>query len=222
MEIMKELEIPAVIFVNMNPVLGGTCWSALVTYLLNYNKDFRRFISRKYQCRISSKLFLYCKRDDVEDFLSNFGAGVIKKVDAYHGGFMSDGELLKSAEYGVYIGNHLFDHYNATQISSGELRRQYLVNESFIKRYVNYVPLFSYPFGQPRSCYNNATHDILLSSGANRLFTAMPFFNKNKEARVIHRTAMFDNVSSESFFRSQVFVPAYINHLFRKRDLESV
>ncbi len=222
MEIMRDLNVPAVIFVNMAPILGSTCWSGLVTYLFNYNKDFKRYYIRKYGSGINSISFLSCKRSDVEEFIAKFGEDILVEADVYHGKFMTHSDLLRSADYGVFIGNHLYNHYNSANISAEELTEQYSLNESFIKKYVNYVPLFSYPFGQPGSCYNYATDDLLLSAGAKYLFSAMPFLNRDRSARVIHRTAMFESISSESLFRSNVMVPAYINSMFRSRRLKGL
>jgi peptidoglycan/xylan/chitin deacetylase (PgdA/CDA1 family) len=214
-KILKEAGIPAVVFMNMAPVRGQTCWSGLVTYLCEYDDAFKQHISLKYNRSIQPDFFLYCTRDDVQEFLDVNGDNVLATASAYHGKFVSEKDLVSSAKDGLYLGNHLFNHYNAASLSSHDLTEQYLLNESAILEFSNYIPLFSYPFGQPQRCYNRGTDEILASLGARRLFTAFPLFNRDRHARRIHRTAMFEHVNSESIFRAHCLVPACMNHLLR-------
>ena len=215
-KLLKDANIPAIVFMNMAPVYGQTCWSALITYLCKYDKSFKQYISNKYNCSLNSNYFLYCTESDVQEFLESNGESVVEKVNAYHGKFVSEKELHKGDKSGLYIGNHLMNHYNAAILSQNDLKNQYLLNESEISRFENYVPFFSYPFGQPLSCYNSETHKLLFSLGSKFLFTAFPLFNEDKHDRVIHRTAMFNNINSEYLFRAHCLVPACMNYILRR------
>ena len=216
-KLLKKAGIPAVVFMNMAPIQGQSCWSGLVTYLCKYDDAFKQHISKKYDRPIEPDFFLYLTQEDIQEYLDQYGNSVLDKADAYHGKFASKNDLLESAANGLYLGNHLFNHYNAASLSLLDLEQQYLLNESALSEFSNTVPLFSYPFGQPQRCYNHDTDELLSSLGAAHLFTAFQLFNRDPYARRLHRTTMFEDISSESLFRANCLVPASINTLLRKK-----
>lgn len=216
-QLLREVGVPGVVFMNMAPTQGLPFWSGLVTYLCRYSGQFRQFISSKYGKRMEPDFFLYCTRDDVHEFIAAYGkTEVLLEAEAYYGEFASEQDLLDSASNGLYLGNHLFNHYNAATLSPSDLTEQYLLNESALSAYKNYVPFFSYPFGQPVRCYNRDTDALLVSLGAARLFTAFALFNRNKRACRLHRTTMFEYVNSEKLFKANCLVPAYMNFMLRR------
>jgi peptidoglycan/xylan/chitin deacetylase (PgdA/CDA1 family) len=220
-DLLKQAGIPAVVFMNMAPVQGHPFWSGLVNYLCNHNEQFKKFIARKYGKPAMADFFLYCTKDDVSEFIDGQGnAGVLREATAYYGELASEQDLSNSASRGLYLGNHLFDHHNAVALSASDLTEQYLLNESALSAYGNHVPLFSYPFGQPVSCYNQKTDALITSLGAARIFTAFPLFNRNKHAHRLHRTSMSGYVDSEKRFRANCLVPPWLNYLWRAKICE--
>lgn len=217
--LLKGAGVPGVVFMNMAPTQGLSFWSGLVTYLCRYSDQFRQFIALKYSKRMAADFFLYCTRDDVHEYIAASGnKEVLLEAEAYCGEFASEQDLLDSASNGLYLGNHLFDHYNAATLSSADLTEQYLLNESALSAYRNHVPLFSYPFGQPVRCYNQDTDELLMSLGAARLFTAFALFNRNKRAYRLHRTSMFEYVNSEERFKANCLIPACMNYMLRRKS----
>jgi peptidoglycan/xylan/chitin deacetylase (PgdA/CDA1 family) len=220
-KLLRETGVPAVVFMNMALTQGHPFWSGLVNYLCSHSDQFRQFISLKYGKPMVADFFLYCTRNDVSEFIDAYGkTGVLIEAEAYYGEFASEQDLLDSASNGLYLGNHLFNHYNAATLSPSDLTEQYLLNESALSAYSNHVPLFSYPFGQPVRCYNQDTDALLASLGAARLFTAFPLFNRNKRACRLHRTSMFEYVNSEKCFKANCLVPASMNYMLRRNIWE--
>jgi len=87
----------------------------------------------------------------------------------------------------VYLGNHLFNHFNAVVISETELKQAYQRNQEEINQYSNGTWLFSYPFGQPGSCYNDDTDRLIESLGAEKIFSAFPMINPSASPYILHR-----------------------------------
>ncbi len=220
--ILRDENVPATIFMNMAPVEGQVFWSGLVVYLYNYNMEFRQYISTKYP-GIGENQFLYYNEGDVQKFVINRCCPEIyDKARSYYGKFANQEDLRLSAEFGLYLGNHLFNHYNSANISLDELKNQYVLNEKALKKYANYVNLFSYPFGQPGSCYNRQTDEVIFSLGASRIFTAYSLPNRNLEAKRLHRISMADFIDDEMCFRYICIFPPLFNNYFRKHKYSYV
>ena len=219
--ILRQAKLPATVFMNMAPVKGEVFWSGLVVYLYNYNVGFRKYLTAKYP-QINKNLFLHCHKDDVRDFVSGRArTEVYEQARSYYGDFVSEEDLLMT-QADVYLGNHLFNHYNAANLSLDELQSQYTQNETALKAYSNNVNLFSYPFGQPETCYNRRTDEAILSLGASRIFKAFPLPNRDSKARRLHRVSMFDHITDEKSFRYNCIFPGLFNQYFRKPKLSYV
>lgn len=220
--ILRDEALPATIFMNMAPVEGQVFWSGLVVYLCNHNADFRQYFADKYH-NIRKNLFLYCTEDDVKKFVvESCCPEIYDQARSYYGKFANQEDLRLSAELGLYLGNHLFNHYNSANISLDELKNQYLLNEKALKKYANYVNLFSYPFGQPESCYNRKTDEMIFSLGASRIFTAYPLPNRNRKAKRLHRLSMTDSINEEMSFKYNCIFPSLFNNYFRKYEFSYV
>jgi peptidoglycan/xylan/chitin deacetylase (PgdA/CDA1 family) len=216
-KLLREAGVPAVVFMNMAMIQGRPFWSGLVTYLCHYSEEFKQFITIKYGKPMGDDFFLYSTKDDVSEFFGVYGKTDISlAAEAYYGELASAQDLLDSASAGIYLGNHLFDHYNAVTLSPSDLTEQYMLNESALSEYSNHVPLFSYPFGQPVRCYNKETDALLASLGAARIFTAYSLFNQNKRAVRLHRISMFEYINSEKYFKAYCLVPACMNFMLRR------
>lgn len=218
-DIISNENLTAINFVNMSPINGDIFWSGLVTYLCNYVPIFKEKMSIKYKNN-TDKLFLYITYDDVYNF--NFNESMTdleEKARIYQGKFAEPSDLKESMNKNIYLGNHLYDHYNAANISEKKLTDLYLKNQSELNSYSNSTNFFSYPFGQPDSCYTRKTDDIIFSLGATRIFTAFALCNKDHNAKKLHRIALFNSINSEELFRVQCIIPNYFNkilcqHLF--------
>ena len=177
--ILERNRCPVVIFMNMEPVKGEIFWAALITYLCKYNTSFRDELINYYQGSVPSPSFLFCPRELVERFIKRVGYDTIcNTIRTFCGRFSTRNQLdrVANSEY-VYLGNHLYNHYNAVMLTDSELREMYLLNQTELEKYPNSVEIFSYPFGQPVSCYNERTNDLILGLGARFIFSAIPMFN---------------------------------------------
>ena len=209
--ILNANDCPSIIFLNMEPVLGGTFWSGLVTYVCNFDSEFRSWVAAEHPDQKSVD-FLMVSRDLVNQYLASRSdpSAYLKIVADFHGGF-ADIRMLEYAARcrGVYFGSHLFNHYNAANISESELTEAFQMNEVALRHYEKSLPLFSYPFGQPNSCFNARTHKLLLTLGASRLFDSVPLFNRRADSKLLHRINMTNDVVDEVAFKERVMLPSW-------------
>ena len=190
-QILTEENLSATVFINMAPVNGEVFWSGKICYLFKHENSFREKMHQKY----GKKAFLYCSQQDIDNWSE------LQKIDdfedrvkSYYGRFASIEQLEESCEGNIFLGNHLYNHFNATAISEKELTDQYLSNFRSLSQFDNFINIFSYPYGQPNSCYNEVTDNLIKKLGALMIFSAFSIPNKHsKLTRKMHRIAVSNN-----------------------------
>ncbi|MFQ5646598.1 MAG: polysaccharide deacetylase family protein, partial [bacterium] len=193
--ILESLACPSLIFLNMAPVDGKIFWGGLLTYLTTYRRDFQEAVKEKYGDKLP--LFALCPRKMVEEYLDKAGKeNIFPQAKRFYGKFSTREQLAKANKY-VYLGNHLYNHYNALLLSDSELRDAYVTNQAELDKYPGSIPFFSYPFGQPKSCYNKATDSLIFDLGARFIFTAYPSMNFKKNQSVWHRFSLNEAIQTE-------------------------
>lgn len=162
---LEQEQVPSVIFLNMAPILGKEIfWPGLVTYLMYNGKAFNDFIRVKIQkMGLKIPLFLLCKKEWANEYLKQSGnADIYSRASNFVGDFAGKEDLLNSQHRPyVYLGNHSYNHEVPLLLSDQEFIFSFEKNESLLKNYSNYCPLFSFPFGQPETCFNKRHVDLL-------------------------------------------------------------
>lgn len=213
-QILKKHNISAIYFLNMAPIEGEQCWSGLVSYLCKYEKLLVQFLEEKYQ---KKDIYLYCKKSDLGEYF-RLNNNLLPETSKYHGEFASHEDLIQSNANGLYLGNHLYNHQNAMNLNSEELQFEYMVNQQKLNKYKNSLDFFSYPFGQPKRCFDLKTNNFIFKLGAKKIFTAQQIFN-TKGSDIFNRTPMFDYINTEVMFKSHCIIPYYVNFFFRSKSL---
>ena len=194
--ILREKRLPSTAFINMGPVLGEICWSGLVTYLQRHEPVFAKSDFRELS---EMQVLPYVERNP----------GLKEKVRHYRGPLATEEDLkAAAADPRVTLGNHLYNHYNATRLSE-RLREEYRKNQRLLERYSTGSRLVSYPFG----CWNRATTRMLLEEGAQALFVSGGLPNLNTRGPLFHRVELDDSVETEPQLQRAIFhnfVPALV------------
>jgi len=208
--ILKEQRIPSVSFLNMGPISGEVCWSGLVAFLcaqepalLNVrNGQARRTLSQMAEADLEP----YLKSVDGHEFFD--------RVRTFRGPVLSEQDLQAlSGESLVYLGNHLFNHYNAARLSPERLVQEYRKNQQLLDAHPRGTRLFSYPFGQPGTCQTSETTRLLQREGASVLFSAYPLPNVSRQRVVYHRVPMSASIRTrEDLFHATLchYVSAWL------------
>ena len=113
---------------------------------------------------------------------------------------MVDGNQL------VSFGNHLYNHEVSKLLSDQELSDSYLKNQVALAEFESTRRVFAFPFGVPRTSYDDSQIELLFEFGAKSIFTARPYLKKIANRRVIGRVAFneSENSSEQMIYRTLV------------------
>lgn len=201
--ILERYECPSVIFMNMGPVNGEVFWAGVVSYLLHYDIGFVNQLKDTNKRAGSSDSFTNWREEIVTLYVNKIDSDrIYRAVRAFCGPFATRGHLNRVAgSEWVYLGNHLYNHYNASTLAGSELQIAYLRNKDELDKYPNSLELFSYPYGQVGSCYNEETNAVIIGLGARKIFSANALVNYEKESVLMHRIPGDKRWSTESDLR---------------------
>lgn len=192
--ILRKKRVPSVMFLNMGPIKGEVCWSGLVTFLQHFEVDFCE------QKHPREDDFVRFTELEISGYLNSTDRdSLLERVRSFRGA-IATGEDIEavSEEPLVYLGNHLYNHYNAVTLSRERLREEYWKNQRMIDSHRRGTKLFSYPFGQPETCYTRETTRLILEEGARVVFSAYPLPNFTLGGMFYHRVAMTERVRSQA------------------------
>ncbi len=194
--ILKERGVPSVAFLNMGPVQGEVCWSGLVTYLQHQEPGFRR---GREGLPASPHAFHEITEEEVSRYLQTVDQeALLARVRAFRGRIVTPVELdAVRQERLVWLGNHLYHHYNSAAVSAQKLREAYRSNQELLDRHPRGTRLFSYPFGQPERCFTAGTTELIRAEGASALFSSVGLPNFNRHPEVYNRIAPEEGVATE-------------------------
>ncbi|MBF0327746.1 MAG: polysaccharide deacetylase family protein [Nitrospirae bacterium] len=205
--VLAKHGIPALFFLNMAPIIKKEIfWSGLITYLCEKQKDFISFMQARGSVVSEKAPFLACSREVVQAYLEKTGLSLADEVIAFVGDFADENDLMESSEIDViYYGNHLYNHDVALLLAEEDLLRSYRNNEAALQGYKNYRPLFSFPFGQPSTCFLSQQVDLLMQNGAKRVFSSWPVPNRDISSPCLHRIALTDFNDTQAKVWYQIF-----------------
>ena len=188
-EILNDLNLPSVHFLNMETINGGINLNGLVGYLSQKDKKFLE-INKSNNLSITN-----IKKKEIDDYLKNNNRNIIlKNAKNFHGEWASIDDLEKVKDNKlIFFANHLYNHYNVINLTSNEIIFQYNQNIKYLKKYNNYIDFFSYPYGQPNLHYNEDSNNLIKKLGAKFIFSANPI-NYNYSNKILHRLPMHDFV----------------------------
>lgn len=203
LKILESKNFPSIFFINFAPFKNDIFWSGLIIYLCNNYDYFKTIINPNNNKNIIGKEFLYATPDHVEIFFeSNDKKKIFRSAKKYYGEFGSIDDLKNISKSKLsYIGNHLYNHFNAKTLNQEKLIDNYEKNKLFFLK--NYLDYFSYPFGQKNTCYNAETNKTLLDSGVKAIFTANPL-NFNHKSMIFNRFAIDKSFISEKILLAKL------------------
>ena len=196
--LLRRKRIPSIIFLNMAPIGGEVFWSGLLAYLIGFDKGFRRHINSFY-ADDNRDLLLRCDRKMVSEYLNKYPNKdeLIKKTIEFCGEFATVKDLNRVSDNDlVFFGNHLFNHYNIFNMSDEEIEAEYTANKKRLSEFPNYLPLFSYPFGQPETCFVAHHTKLIYKLGAQAVFCSNGGVNNKKQMKLYDRVGASERIRS--------------------------
>tara|TARA_B100000795_G_scaffold164042_1_gene123393 strand:+ start:8381 stop:9322 length:942 start_codon:yes stop_codon:yes gene_type:complete len=205
--ILKKYETPSLIFLNMAPIKGEIFWSGLITYLCDKKSDFVKFLNLPKDLNTKGKpKFLFCSQEIVNSYLESKNKNFKEEVDEFVGEFGDVNDLKSLSEDNlVFYGNHLYKHYVPLLLSDNKLLEMYNKNEKLLEKFPNYRKLFSFPFGQPETCFSMRQVELLLDNGCQKIFTSYPYLNTNIKSKYLHRIPLHARHSNKGSIWFNIF-----------------
>lgn len=190
--ILEKTGIPCQIFLNMGPVLGDVFWSGLITYLCDKSPEFIGYLEeRTGNLGPRSHLHLRCSEDTVNSYLNVSGEDFRERVSEYVGLFADESHLLRVADHPlIYFGNHLFNHYVPILMPDDEFSISFNKNCEELNRFSNSRNMFSFPFGQPGTCFSRNQVKLLLDKGVKRIFSSSGRINYCVTSPLLDRVSL--------------------------------
>ncbi len=192
--ILTERKIPSLLFLNIGPIQGEIFWAGLVTYLTQEDPEFPPFLRARKDV-IPGAEFLACDDATLQEYLNQKNRKDIEaKARDFYGEFSSlqDIESVRNNPW-VFIGNHLYNHYLAAQLTDEELRQQFNKNEKWLRNFPRGCPVFAYPFGQP-VCFRQGQTERLWELGAKVVFCSNGRTNSSGRARFYDRIGVNSDI----------------------------
>ncbi len=187
--ILREKGIPSIQLLNMASIRGDVCWSGLVSYLQHCEPGFYETRSsrptRDDFCRFSeSEVRRYLESVDTDQFM--------ERVRRFRGPVATEADLQAvSNDPSVSLGNHLYNHYNATVLSD-RLRDEYRKNQRILDNHPRGRRVFGYPF----SAFNEQTQQVLREEEVQVVLIGGGFPNLRRDGHTFYRVELGPSVAT--------------------------
>jgi len=169
---------------------------------------------------VSACIELYGENNFLEKPTDNWIKEFEFKEKDFHPQIISTSEIGGISENSlVCFGNHLWNHYNATKLSDEDLIISFDKNEKELLKLNNNSGFFAYPFGQPITCYNLRTNQIMEKTSARAIFTAFASANSLMETKYFYRYSLSASALSCSDVKYELIYQK-VRSFFLKHFLE--
>jgi len=199
--ILKRKGCESLLFLNIGnienrvPLLPG-----LVSYLYTHSVEFCQFceqhnLSVPYQHSISPAL--------LASFSAKYDLPSYEIIEAYSGEMATKETLERWDCPGVFYGNHLYEHWSFSSLSSTEFNQYYLDNQRALSQYSNHIDLFSFTYGVHPDLKDAPTMHALKKLGMQRAFTTKLGINSSASEFYLGRVAFSssENNNASRWFR---------------------
>ena len=215
--ILKKLEVPSIVFLNMQAILEKKpIISAIACYLNRYVPVFLEFSK---SIGLSQPFHLTLSPSILHAFEEHYGFIDKNAVLDYQGRFADLSTIMawSDKDFVVY-GNHLFDHWNAPALSIEEFKDQYKRNEIALSQLANSVNLFSFTNGQPGTCFSSREVDFLQLLGAGKVFSGAGVVNHDAKKYLLGRISLSERDRDEDHLWFRIG-HAVLNDLLHHKSL---
>ena len=176
--ILKKLDIPVLMFMNMQPQIERRpMLAAKALYLIDHSPCFKTYLKG---LGITDAPHLRVTPDIMEKFVDQYGVPDQDQINSYQGDLVDRKTMdLWDSSPNVHYGNHFYDHWNAAALSSHELEDQFLLNKKALGKYRSSIDFFAFTNGKPHTCFSIEDVHQLEALGARKIFSTVNGVNKD-------------------------------------------
>lgn len=166
--ILQYHQIPSLHFLNMRPIIKKEPnIVSKIQYLSLKNKEFKNAlmeinITKDEIYHVTPLIYKNCIKNITID---------TSKIIAYQGELVTEQLLNEYANNNlVFLGNHLYDHWNIINLNENEIKEYYFRNCEYLKKYNNFINYFSFTHGMPKYNFNKKNLDQIRSFNPKHIF----------------------------------------------------
>lgn len=212
---LESLKIPCIVFLNMSSIEKEIpLISSVATYLQRKAGRFGNLFERlglKTPFHLNLTPEIYSKiQSEIPDL-------DLDEIVQYQGKLANLVTLKKweNSNY-VFLGNHLYEHWNSASLDSGEFEFQFKENRKKLSNFKNSIDLFSFPNGQPDLCFSNLHVQALNHFGCKRIFFSLGGTNSADVGFLFNRTDLTTYEHNEFKMYYRIAMTRLIHKLPRK------
>jgi len=203
LNILKKSKVVPIYFLNMSAIKNQIpLLPASIEYLELYYKKFNYFIE-KY--KLSKPVSLSIKPSQFYT-LNNYIESKKNKINHYQGKMVSYDYLKKNEHLkDFYIADHLYEHYNCLVLDKTELNNLANKNKKILKKFNNFINIFSFPNGVPKKCFSKQNVNWIKSINYNKIFSNGNTANLNSKKFLLDRISLNNNDDTFNKFLFKIF-----------------
>ncbi|MBI2339330.1 MAG: polysaccharide deacetylase family protein [Deltaproteobacteria bacterium] len=166
--ILERESAPALLFLNIEPMEGALLWAAIAFWLETHEAGFTEWISRHNGDAASRPALKLTPRLLAQWELERRPVDKAA-VSGYQGRFADWRNVLEWDGHPlVFYGNHLYNHWNAVNLTHEELESAFIKNQRKLDKLRSGTRDFAFTFG----AYLKHQPEFLLKNGASRIYTS--------------------------------------------------
>ena len=145
--LLKELNIPATVFVNSKYVFERTLG------VINLATLVRSSLPNELSDEQKQLVFQLCDhelQDSYKEKWDHLMAGLPDLPEELSDLYLTPAQLEDLDKELFTIGMHGYEHYNSLQLTDDEFRENFERDRALLKGYSNYIPFFCFPYGYAR------------------------------------------------------------------------
>ncbi len=188
LNILKKSKIVPIFFLNMSTIKNKIpLLPASIEYLELYYEKFNYFIE-KY--KLPKPISLNIKPSQFYT-LNNYISYKKNKINHYQGKMIGFDYLKKKHQHKeFYIADHLYEHYNCLVLNNLELNNFAYKNKKILKKFNNYINIFSFPNGVPNICFNKKNVSWIKKLNYDKAFSNSNTANINSKKFLLDRISL--------------------------------
>jgi peptidoglycan/xylan/chitin deacetylase (PgdA/CDA1 family) len=182
---LEKQGIPSIMFLNMGHIIDKSpLISSMAIYFSRYSNI--GFVNNKFSN--SKEFHLTINPSTYSEILKENPDYNYSKTLIYQGELASI-EMLHdfSKSKFLFYGNHLYYHWNSKTLTTDDFTSNFMKNQSSLLQFENYINLFSFPNGQPTTCFNDSHLTLLKSLGSKKTFYSSGGTNLNSDSYLLNR-----------------------------------
>lgn len=199
---LTSMKIPCIVFLNMSSIeKASPLISSIATYL---QKSSDRFGSIFKKLGLITPFHINLTPDIYSKIQLEIPDLDFNEINLYQGKLANLETLKKSENSGyVFLGNHLYEHWNSASLNSAEFEFQFKENRRRLSDFKNSIDFLSFPNGQPDLCFSKANVQALKDFGCKKIFFSSGGTNSIHADIVFNRMDMtaYEHNKLKMFYR---------------------